>query len=406
MLVLVINCGSSSIKYQLFEMPAKTVLAKGVVEKIGHKDSSLTHKVDRQKHEIVQAIANHQAGVELILRTLADPEIGVMSDIHDIGAVGHRVVHGGEEYSASVVIGEKVKHCIEKFADLAPLHNPPNLTGIHAVEAALPGVPNVAVFDTAFHQTIPAKAYLYALPYELYEKYGVRKYGFHGTSHAYVLNQAAKMLGQAVEETSVITCHLGNGASMAAIENGKCVDTTMGMTPLAGLVMGTRCGDIDPAIIFYLLGKEEFNDYHDIDKMMNKKSGLLGVSGVSNDMRDLLAAAEKEGPKSRPQMALDMFCYRLGFYLGAYMAILDKVDAIVFTGGIGENGPDEREGAVHYLHNLDVYLDSEKNKSTIRGKSGDIASDNSKSRVLVIPTDEEGWIASETHRLCAEEVEA
>ncbi|MBN2712691.1 MAG: acetate kinase [Planctomycetes bacterium] len=399
MIVLVINCGSSSIKYQLYDMPSKKVLAKGLVEKIGEQISGLSHKYDGKKHEVELSIPNHKAGMEVILKTLTDGEVGVIKEISEIGAVGHRVVHGGEKYSGSVLIDDSVIKCIEDFCDLAPLHNPPNLTGIREAQAALPGVPMVAVFDTAFHQTIPAKAYLYALPYELYEKYRVRKYGFHGTSHAYITHRMAEVLGKPVDETNIITCHLGNGASMAAVENGKCIDTTMGMTPLPGLVMGTRCGDIDPAIIFYLLGKEEFKDYRDIDKILNKKSGLLGISEFSNDQRDLEEKAEKEGPESRAQLALDIFAYRVSFYIGAYMGIMKHVDAIVFTGGIGENGSIARSASCKPLANVGVELDEAKNNETIRGKEGEISTASSKTKVFVIPTDEEGWIASETFDL-------
>jgi len=400
MIVLVINCGSSSIKYQLYRMPAKTVMAKGLVEKIGEETSRLTHAAGEKKHAKDTPVRNHQEGMKVILETLTDKEVGVISDIHEISAVGHRVVHGGEEYSGSVVIDAGVLKCVEDFCDLAPLHNPPNLTGIRSAQEALSGVPMVAVFDTAFHQTIPPQAYLYALPYNLYEKYRVRKYGFHGTSHAYVTHRAAELLGRPVGSTNLITCHLGNGCSMAAVQGGKSVDTTMGLTPLQGLVMGTRSGDIDPAIIFYLLGKKEFSDYHAIDTMMNKKSGLLGISGLSNDMRNLKEAAEKEGPKSRAQLAIDIFCYRLCFYIGAYLGVLSEVQAIVFTGGIGENGYHVRKGACKSLGNVGVLLDEAKNRAMVGGKEGDVARPESPVRILVIPTDEEGWIATETYNLC------
>lgn len=400
MIVLVINCGSSSIKYQLFQLPDNKVLAKGIAERIGLENSALTHKVGDTKHVIEASIPDHKVGMALILKTLVDGDRGVIQDIHEIGAVGHRVVHGGESYSASVIIDDAVIKGIEDVADLAPLHNPPNLVGIHAAQDALPGVPNVAVFDTAFHQTIPPEAYLYALPYELYEKYRIRKYGFHGTSHAYVTRRAADMLGIPRHMVNLVTCHLGNGASIACVKDGKSIDTTMGMTPLPGVVMGTRCGDIDPAIIFYLLGKEEFKDFHEIDNLLNKKSGLLGLSGITSDMRDLEDSAAKKGPKCREQLALDIFDYRVSMYIGAYMAVLPRVDAIVFTGGIGENGHLTRWASCKSLGNLGVEIDTGLNKALVRGKEGDISMPSSRVKVLVIPTDEEGFIATETYELC------
>ncbi len=399
MIVLVINCGSSSIKYQLYKMPEKAVLAKGLVEKIGESGSRLIHKSDKGKHEAEVAVRNHKAGMSEILRILTDATHGVIEQIGEIGAVGHRVVHGGEAYSGSVLIDDKVLACVEDFCDLAPLHNPPNLTGIREAQEALPGVPMVAVFDTAFHQTIPPHAYLYALPHELYEKYRVRKYGFHGTSHAFVTHRTAELLGKPLDQTNIITCHLGNGGSMAAVKNGKGIDTTMGMTPLPGVVMGTRCGDIDPAIIFYLLGKDEFADPKKIDNLLNKKSGLLGISGVSNDMRDLEELAANNGGHPRAQLALDIFNYRLKFYIGAYMAILGQVDAIVFTGGIGENGSHVRSASCGNLSAFGIEIDEAKNKGTIRGKEGIISTSGSKVKVMVVPTDEEGWIATETYEL-------
>lgn len=400
MIILVINCGSSSIKYQLYKMPEKRVLAKGIVERVGQKDSSITHRVgDENRTWPVQAL-DHKEGMKVIVTTLTDDKVGVIKNINEIMAVGHRVVHGGEEYSGSVIIDEKVIKCIEANCDLAPLHNPPNLTGIRSAQEALPGVPMVAVFDTAFHQTMPRCAYLYALPYELYEKYRIRKYGFHGTSHAYVAHRAAEILGIPYSHIHLVTCHLGNGASMACIKEGKSIDTSMGLTPLQGLVMGTRCGDIDPAIIGFLLGKEEFKDYHKIDTLLNKKSGLLGLSGISNDVRDLQERAKIDGPNSRAQLALDVFCYRLCFYIGAYMAILDRVDAIVFTGGIGENGYLIRWNACSSLGNLGVHIDPLRNRAMVGGKEGDVSAPNSHVKVLVIPTDEEGWIATETYNLC------
>ncbi len=400
MIVLVVNCGSSSIKYQLYNMPEKKVLAKGLAEKIGEATSLLTHRRGGEKFEIAKPIANHKVGIEMILACLTDAKTGVLANVKEISAVGHRVVHGGEAYSDAMRIDQDVLSCIEECSDLAPLHNPPNLIGINECRAALPGVPMVAVFDTAFHQTLPRHAYLYALPYEMYEKYRVRKYGFHGTSHAYITHRAAQLLEKPVSETNIITCHLGNGCSMAAVKNGKSVDTTMGFTPLAGLVMGTRSGDIDPAIIPFLVNKPEYAKIADIDKMLNKKSGLLGVSGVSNDMRDLAADAGKSGPDSRSQLAIDMFCYRVKSYVGAYMAVLGRVDAVCFMGGIGENGSAVRAGCLSNLENYGISIDEEKNRATMLGKEGDISSAGAKVKVLVIPTDEEGWIAEETFNLC------
>lgn len=399
MIVLVVNCGSSSIKYQLYDMPEKKVLAKGLAEKVGESESLLTHRKGDQKFEMARPIPNHKVGIELILSCLVDKEKGVLADVKEISAVGHRVVHGGESYSDAMRIDQDVLSCIEECSDLAPLHNPPNLIGINECRAALPGVPMVAVFDTAFHQTLPRKAFLYALPYEMYEKYRVRKYGFHGTSHAYITHRAADMLKKPVSEVNLITCHLGNGGSMTAVRGGQSVDTTMGFTPLAGLVMGTRCGDIDPAIIPYLMSKPEYSKIADIDKTLNKKSGLLGVSGVSNDMRDLQVDAQKSGKDSRSQLAIDMFCYRVKFFVGAYMAVLGRVDAICFMGGIGENGADIRAQSLVDLENLGISVDGEKNRN-FRADEGVISTDGSKVKVMVIRTDEEGWIAEETFNLC------
>ncbi len=400
MLVLVVNCGSSSIKYQLFRMPEREVLAKGLVERIGEEGSRLKHEAGGEKHAVEQAVADHKAGMQLITNTLTDPSVGVIGSLDEIGAVGHRVVHGGETYSGSVLIDEDVIHCIEDYADLAPLHNPPNLTGIREARAVLPKAPMVAVFDTAFHQTLPKHAYLYALPYAFYEKYRIRRYGFHGTSHAYVTRRAAEMLGKPESEVNLITVHLGNGCSMAAVKNGQSVDTSMGLTPLEGLVMGTRCGDIDPAIFFYLLSRPEYDSYQEVDRVLNKQSGLLGVSGISNDMRTL-EEKEEEGDE-RARLAIDIFAYRIRKYVGAYMAVLGRTDAICFMGGIGENGPIERGRALEGLEQLGIALDPEKNDATIRGTEGDIATPESHVRVLVVPTDEEGWIARETYEIAGQ----
>ncbi|MDR1520233.1 MAG: acetate kinase [Planctomycetota bacterium] len=400
MVILIINCGSSSIKYQLYDMPGKTVMAKGLVERIGEAASALIHRRGEEKFEINQSIPNHKTGIELILSCLVSPDKGVLKNVNQISAIGHRVVHGGERYSNAMRIDGDVIACIEECCDLAPLHNPPNLVGINECLAALPGVPMVAVFDTAFHQTLPREAYLYGLPYEIYERYRIRKYGFHGTSHAYVTYRAAVLLGKPASEINIITCHLGNGSSMAAVKNGKSVDTSMGFTPLAGLVMGTRSGDIDPAIIPYLMSKQEYSKLSDIDQLLNKKSGLLGVSGVSNDMRNLQEAAARGGPSSRAQLAIDIFCHRIKGFVGQYLAILGRVDAVCFMGGIGENGVAVRGQCLAGLENFGIAVDPDKNRNFPRGQECDISRNGSPTRVFVIPTDEEGWIAEETHKLC------
>ena len=376
MIVLVINAGSSSIKYQLYQMPQGQVLAKGVVERIGEAD-----------------VANHEQGVELILKTLVSSDAGVIKDISEIGAVGHRVVHGGEEFTGSVVIDDKVIASIEKFADLAPLHNPPNLTGIKAAIHNLPGAKQIACFDTAFHTSIPKVAYMYALPYELYEKYRIRRYGFHGTSHRYVARKAAELMKKDKYDINVITCHLGNGCSITAVKNGRSVDTSMGLTPLEDVMMGTRSGDFDPAIIFYLADKGY--DIKQLNDLCNKKSGLLGISGKSNDMRNLSELAQKGD--GRAKLAVDIFCYRIKKYIGTYAAVLGRLDAVVFTGGIGENAADVREKVCSDLSQLGIELDSDKNK-TIAGQ-GSISSAGSSVKLFVIPTDEEAAIAADTYRL-------
>ena len=400
MIVLVINCGSSSIKYQVFDMPEKKVLAKGLIDRIGLESGSLTHKVEDTKHQFEKAIPDHKVGMQLILAALVDPEHGVIKDIHEIKAVGHRVVHGGEQYNTSVIINEEVIKGIESVTDLAPLHNPANLIGIKAVREALgDDVKMVAVFDTAFHQTLPEHAYLYPIPYKLYTENKVRKYGFHGTSHNFVTRKTASLLGIPEHQVNLIVCHLGNGGSITAVKNGKSIDTTMGMTPLAGVMMGTRSGDIDPAIPFYLLEKGICKDFHEVDTMLNKQSGIIGISEKTSDMRDIEDDAEQNGPKSRGQLVLDMFSYRVKKFIGAYMAVLDRVDAIAFTGGIGENGPVIRWAACDTLANLGVKLDPVKNKNTWRGVEGDISAVDSSVKVMVVATDEEGFIASDTYQL-------
>ena len=410
MKVLVLNCGSSSIKYQLFDMPARKLLAKGMVERIGDAQAAMIHQEGSDKQQQTIAAADHEEAMAAILaklmharsagsgdpRTTSGPRI-THSEESPIGAVGHRVVHGGEAFTGSVLIDDAVIASIEKTAQLAPLHNPPNLTGIRAAMRALPDAPQIACFDTAFHATIPEVAYMYALPYELYEKHGVRRYGFHGTSHRYVARRAAEMLGRHKYEINCITCHLGNGSSIAAVRNGHSVDTSMGLTPLEGLVMGTRCGDIDPAILFHLA--ENGYDLKSLKDLCNKKSGVLGVSGCSNDMRTLVE--EGESGNRRAQLAIDMFCYRIKKYIGAYYAVLGHLNAVVFTGGIGENAALVREKICDGLEELGIKLDPGRNNQAGH-EPRRIDVDGGRVAVLVIPTDEEGVIAADTHQLATE----
>jgi acetate kinase len=393
MIVLVVNCGSSSIKYQLFDMPEQRVIAKGMVDRIGNEGSALIYEHDGEKTTVEQTIPDHDAGVELILKALVDPNSGVIKDINEIKSVGHRVVHGGEAFTGSVKINDEVIASIEKVADLAPLHNPPNLTGIRAAQHAMPDVPQIACFDTAFHTSIPKIAYMYALPYELYEKYGIRRYGFHGTSHRWVARRAAEMLGKDKYDINCITCHLGNGSSIAAVRKGQSVDTSMGLTPLEGVPMGTRTGDFDPAILFYLSDKGY--SVADLNKLCNKQSGVLGLSGSSNDMRTLTEKAA-EGDE-RAQLALDVFAYRIKKYIGAYTAALGTLDAVVFTGGIGENAAITRAAICSELEQIGIELDPASNEKA-KGASK-ISSDTSRVAVLVIPTNEEAAIAIDTYEM-------
>ncbi len=396
MKVLVINCGSSSIKYQLIISETEEVLAKGLGERIGEEGSLLHYEHSDKVGEVRKEIRNHKEGLGLITQLLLDEKTGVIKDISEIFAVGHRVVHGGEEFFESTLVVPEVINAIEKFSDLAPLHNPPNLTGIRAAQEIFPDVPQVAVFDTAFHQTLPRRSYLYALPCELYEKFRVRKYGFHGTSHRYVSEKAAAILGKKPAEVNLITCHLGNGCSMSAVRQGRSVDTTMGLTPLEGLVMGTRSGDIDPAIIFYLI--EQGFKIEEIGNLLNKKSGLLGLSGMSNDVRRISSGAWEGNERCR--LALEIFAYRVKKYIGAYIAALGKVDAIVLTGGIGENAARVREMILSGLENLGILLDRDKNLS-VRGQA-EISSPESSVRILVVPTNEEALIARDTARIASD----
>ncbi|MCY6483984.1 acetate kinase [Clostridium aestuarii] len=394
MKILVINCGSSSLKYQLIDMQNEDVLAKGLVERIGIEGSILTQKVNGKKYIIEEPMQDHKKAIQLVLGALVDEKEGVIKDMSEISAVGHRVVHGGEKYAHSVRIDSDVMNALEEFVKLAPLHNPPNIIGINACKELMPETPMVGVFDTAFHQTMPEEAYIYSLPYELYKKHGLRKYGFHGTSHKYVSSVAAEMLGKDINDLKIITCHLGNGASLAAVKDGKCIDTTMGFTPLAGLTMGTRCGVIDPAIVTFLM-KEENLSIEEIDNLMNKKSGVLGISGVSSDFRDIETAA-KEGNK-RAALALKIFKHKVKLYVGAYAAAMNGVDCIVFTAGLGENAIETREEIINGLGFLGTKIDKEKNN--VRGEARIISTDDSNVKVMVIPTDEELMIARDTKEI-------
>lgn len=395
MKILVLNCGSSSIKYKLFEMESKQVMAQGGVEKIGLPDSFLLVKLPTgEKVKIEKPMPEHTVGIQLILDTLVDEKIGCIKDLKEINAVGHRVVHGGEKFNQSVVITPEVKEMIIKCAELAPLHNPANLKGIDAIEQTLPGVPQVAVFDTAFHQTMPDYAYMYALPYELYEKYAIRRYGFHGTSHRYVSARVCEFLGVDPKGKKIVTAHIGNGGSCAAVMDGKSVDTSMGLTPVEGLMMGTRVGDLDLGAATYIMDKEGM-DTAAFNTLINKKSGLFGVSGVSSDARDIDNAV-REG-NTRANLAREMFIYRVKKYIGAYAAAMNGVDIIVFTGGIGENDDYIREGISTGLTYLGAEFDKEANK--VRGEERVISTPNSKVTICIIPTDEELMIASDTAAL-------
>ena len=394
--VLVLNCGSSSLKYQLIDMNTKSVLAKGICEKIGIEGSSLTHKPTGKEQLVVnQPMPDHKAAVKLVMDALLDKKYGVVKSMSEIQAVGHRVLHGGKFYSGSILINDDVKRVIRECFDLGPLHNPANLIGIEACESLMGKTPQVAVFDTAFHQTMPEKAYLYALPYEYYEKYAIRKYGFHGTSHWYVSGRAIEFGKLDKKKSKVIVAHLGNGASISAVVGGKCVDTSMGLTPLEGLVMGTRSGDIDPAVVQYIANKEK-RSVDDVLNILNKKSGVLGVSGVSSDFRDLGKGAE-EG-NARCEVALKSFAYNVKKYIGAYAAAMNGVDAIVFTAGVGENDRGMREMILKGLDYLGVEVDFDYNMNCPRGEEVEISKKSSKVRVFVIPTDEEMVIAQDTAR--------
>lgn len=401
MIVLVLNCGSSSIKYKLLDMPSATELAQGGIEKIGLPDTFLKlTKPNGEKVVLIRTIAEHTEGIEFILETLTSAEHGCISSLDQIDTVGHRVVHGGDKFKASALITPEIIETLEICSDLAPLHNPANIKGINAISATLPNVPQVAVFDTAFHQTMPDYAYMYALPYRFYEQYGVRRYGFHGTSHRYVSARACEFLGLDYKKTKVITAHIGNGGSVTAIKNGKSIDTSMGMTPLEGLMMGTRTGDVDLGAITYLMDKENLSSA-DIAIIANKQSGILGVSGISSDMRDIENAVEAGNP--RAILGLKMYDYRILKYIGAYMAALNGVDVIAFTGGVGENQTGTRQYICDGLRYAGVKIDAELNARS-RGKEVELSLPNSKIKVVVISTDEEFMIASDTVAIVEKEI--
>jgi len=399
MLVLVINCGSSSVKYDVIEAEERRDVCRGIVERIGAVTSILKHEpAGKDQIKETKVINDHGEALQEILNFLLSDEAGVLSSPSDIKAVGHRVVHGGEMFKDSVLIDDVVKDAIKQAFDLAPLHNPPNLKGIQAAQDRLPDVPHVAVFDTAFHHSLPAHAYLYGIPNRLYRRHKIRKYGFHGTSHYYVSRQYYKLTDKPRKETKVITCHLGNGASIAAIKGGESIDTSMGFTPLSGMVMGTRSGDLDPSILFYIMEKEEIQ-LNGLHSMLNRHSGLLGLSGYASDMRDLIEEA-KNGDR-RCQQAIDVFCYTMQKYIGSYMAALNGCDAILLTAGIGENSSVIRQKALENLNGLGIEIDSEKNKNISQGKIEKISTDSSKTEIYVVPTNEELVIAIDAAKIAS-----
>ena len=395
MKILVLNCGSSSLKYQVIDMDTRNPIAKGLVERIGNQGAVLTHCTALREKEIVKTeIENHTKAIELVLKQLVAPETGAIKDLKEIYAIGHRVVHGGEKFAKSVIIDDSVMQALKDCIELAPLHNPPNIAGIQACQKIMPGIPQVAVFDTAFHQTMSPSSYIYGLPYEYYEKYGIRKYGFHGTSHKYVSQRAAILLKKPIEDLKIISCHLGNGASIAAIRGGKSVETSMGFTPLDGLLMGTRSGALDPAVVTYIMCRQNFT----VDQMndfLNSKCGALGVSGISSDFRDIEVAAEQGN--MRAQLALDIFEHDVKQFIGSYAAVMGGVDALIFTAGVGENSVSMRASVCKNMSYLGINLDLEKNK--VRGEEVDVSETNSRCRVLVIPTNEELMIALDTLEL-------
>jgi acetate kinase len=391
--ILVLNCGSSSIKYQFFDMNKELALAKGMVSRIGMSGALLAHKpFDRAEVKITGEILDHIAGTEKVISILLSKEHGVIKDKSEIHAIGHRVVHGGERFAKSILITEEMMDQVHNLIDLAPLHNPHNLRGIQACQKILPGVPQVGVFDTAFHSQMPPRAYIYGLPYVMYKKYEIRRYGFHGTSHFYVANRAASIMGRPIEQLKIITCHLGNGASITAVDGGISVDTSMGFTPLEGLLMGTRTGDLDPAVILHIMGREELS-LNEANNLMNKHSGLIGISGISSDMREIIDAGNKGHANAK--LAFDIYCYRLRKYIGAYAAAMGGLDAVVFTAGVGENSAIVREATCTGLEFMGIKLDKAKNDMAV-GKEMDISIAESLVRVLAIPTNEELVIARDT----------
>jgi len=395
MKIIVLNCGSSSIKYQLFDMPSQKVLFKGIVEKIGLRGSFIKFQKNGGKEFKMEGdILDHEQGIEYMLGVLINKEYGCLKSLDEISAVGHRVVHGAEEFSESVLIDEKVTNALERCSELAPLHNPPNLKGIYTMQSLLPDIPQIAVFDTAFHQTMPKHVYLYGVPYVLYEKYKIRRYGFHGTSHRYVSKRACEILGVAYDKQRIISCHLGNGASIAAIKDGKSYDTSMGMTPVEGLIMGTRTGDIDPGALLYIAEKEKTSINY-TNKLINKFSGMLGISGISSDMRNIEEAAKKGN--NRAKVALEMYAYRVKKYIGSYTAALGGVDILIFTGGIGENDIETRKKVLSNMEYMGIKIDEE--KIATRGKEMVISKPESKVKVLIVPTDEELVIANDTYNI-------
>jgi len=397
MKILVLNCGSSSIKYQLFNMTDQSILAKGVAEKIGLKGSFVKHsKENGDKVKFEGEILDHQTGIEYILGILTSQKHGCLKDLSEINACGHRVAHGGEKFNKSAFINDMVEEEIAKCIELAPLHNPANLKGVQAMKMLIPGIPQVATFDTAYHQTMPEHAYMYAIPYSLYKKYGIRRYGFHGTSHSYIAKKACDMLNVDIKNQKIITCHLGNGASMCAIENGKSVDTSMGFTPIEGLIMGTRSGDLDIGVLSFIMDKEELG-LGSINTLFNKSSGVLGVSGISSDMREIEDAAFKE-KNERAQLALDMYHYRIKKYIGSYASAMGGVDIIIFAGGIGENGPESREEICKNMEYLGLDFDFDKNIK-LRGKDAVLSKEGSKVTCMVVTTNEELVIAQDTEKI-------
>lgn len=399
MKILVLNCGSSSIKYQLWDMGKEACLAVGVAEKVGLKGSFIKlEKEDGEKVKFEGEIIDHQTGIEYILGVLTSEKHGCIKSLSEINAVGHRVAHGGEHFDQSAFIDDFVLEQIEKCIELAPLHNPANLKGIQAMSQLIPGIKQVAVFDTAYHQTMPEHAYMYAIPYSLYNKYKIRRYGFHGTSHSYIAKRACEILGKKLEDTKIVTCHLGNGASMCAIDGGKSIDTSMGFTPIEGLIMGTRSGDLDIGVVSYIMDKEELG-LNSINTVFNKQSGMLGITGVSSDMREVEEEAWDK-KNDRAQLGLDMYHYRIKKYVGSYIAALGGIDVLIFAGGIGENGPETREAICENLEYLGITLDKSKNDK-LRGKETVISNDDAPVKVMVVPTNEELVIAQDTQRIVA-----